>query len=113
MIHPIAGQGLNMGLRDVAALAEAIVDAARLGLDPAGPDVLERYQRWRRFDTMAMGVATDGLNRLFSNHSDALRLVRDIGLGVVDRLPALKQVFIREAAGIVGEVPKLLRGEAL
>jgi len=113
MIHPIAGQGLNMGLRDVAALAEAIVDAARLGLDPAGSDVLERYQRWRRFDTMAMGVATDGLNRLFSNHSDALRLVRDIGLGMVDRLPALKHVFIREAAGLVGEVPKLLKGEAL
>jgi 2-octaprenyl-6-methoxyphenol hydroxylase len=113
MIHPIAGQGLNMGLRDVAALAEAIVDAARLGLDIAGPDVLDRYQRWRRFDTMAMGVATDGLNRLFSNHSDALRLVRDIGLGLVDRLPALKHVFIRKAAGIVGDVPKLLRGEAL
>jgi 2-octaprenyl-6-methoxyphenol hydroxylase len=113
MIHPIAGQGLNMGLRDVAALAEAIVDAARLGLDPASPDVLERYQRWRRFDTMTMGVATDGLNRLFSNHSDALRLVRDIGLGLVDRLPALKQVFIREAAGLVGDVPKLLKGKAL
>jgi 2-octaprenyl-6-methoxyphenol hydroxylase len=113
MIHPIAGQGLNMGLRDVAALAEAIVDAARLGLDPAGPEVLERYQRWRRFDTMAMGVATDGLNLLFSNHSDALRLVRDVGLGLVDRLPALKRVFIREAAGLVGEVPKLLRGETL
>jgi 2-octaprenyl-6-methoxyphenol hydroxylase len=113
MIHPIAGQGLNMGLRDVAALAEAVVDAARLGLDLASPDVLERYQRWRRFDTMAMGVATDGLNRLFSNHSDALRLVRDIGLGLVDRLPALKHVFIREAAGLVGEVPKLLKGEAL
>jgi len=113
MIHPIAGQGLNMGLRDVAALAEAIVDAARLGLDIAGPDVLDRYQRWRRFDTAAMGVATDGLNRLFSNHSDALRLVRDIGLGLVDRLPALKHVFIREAAGIVGDVPKLLRGETL
>jgi 2-octaprenyl-6-methoxyphenol hydroxylase len=113
MIHPIAGQGLNMGLRDAAALAEAIVDAARLGLDPAGPDVLERYQRWRRFDTMAMGVATDGLNRLFSNHSDALRLVRDIGLGLVDRLPGLKHVFIREAAGLVGDVPRLLKGEAL
>jgi 2-octaprenyl-6-methoxyphenol hydroxylase len=113
MIHPIAGQGLNMGLRDVAALAEAIVDAARLGLGPAGAEVLERYQRWRRFDTMAMGVATDGLNRLFSNHSDALRLVRDVGLGLVDRLPALKHVFIREAAGLVGEVPKLLRGETL
>jgi 2-octaprenyl-6-methoxyphenol hydroxylase len=113
VIHPIAGQGLNMGLRDIAALAEAVVDAARLGLDVGSPNVLERYQRWRRFDTMAMGVATDGLNRLFSNHSDALRLVRDVGLGIVDRLPMLKDVFIREAAGVTGDVPKLLRGEAL
>jgi 2-octaprenyl-6-methoxyphenol hydroxylase len=113
LIHPIAGQGLNMGLKDVAALAEVLVDAARLGLDPGAPDVLERYQRWRRFDTMAMGIATDGLNRLFSNRSDALRLIRDVGLGVVDRLPVLKRLFIREAAGLVGEVPKLMRGEAL
>ena len=113
IIHPIAGQGLNMGLRDVAALAEAVTDAARLGLDIGGPDVLERYQRWRRFDTAMMGVATDGLNRLFSNHSDVLRLTRDIGLGLVERLPALKQMFIREAAGFTGEVPKLLKGEAL
>jgi 2-octaprenyl-6-methoxyphenol hydroxylase len=113
VIHPIAGQGLNLGLRDVAALAEAVVDAARLGLDPGGPEVLERYQRWRRFDTLSMGVATDGLNRLFSNRSDALRLVRDVGLGLVDRVPALKGFFIREAAGLTGEVPKLLRGEAL
>jgi len=113
LIHPIAGQGLNMGLKDVAALAEVIVDAARLGLDPGAADVLERYQRWRRFDTMAMGVATDGLNRLFSNRSDLLRFVRDVGLGLVDRLPGLKRLFIREAAGLVGEVPKLLRGEAL
>ena len=113
VIHPIAGQGLNMGLRDVAALAEAIVDAARLGLDVGGADVLERYQRWRRFDTMAMGVATDGLNRLFSNEFDVLRLMRDVGLGLVDRMPALKSFFIREAAGVTGEVPKLLRGEAL
>jgi len=113
VIHPIAGQGLNLGLRDVAALAETIADAARLGLDPGGPDVLERYQRWRRFDTMAMGVATDGLNRLFSNRSDALRLVRDVGLGLVDRAPALKRLFIREAAGLTGDVPKLLRGEVL
>ena len=113
IIHPIAGQGLNMGLRDVAALAEAIADAARLGLDIGAADVLERYQRWRRFDTMTMGVATDGLNRLFSNRSDVLRLMRDIGLGVVERMPALKRVFIREAAGFTGEVPKLLRGEAL
>lgn len=113
VIHPIAGQGLNMGLRDVAALAEAVTDAARLGLDIGAPDVLERYQRWRRFDTMTMGVATDVLNRLFSNKSDALRLVRDLGLGVVERVPALKRVFIREAAGFTGEVPKLLKGEAL
>jgi 2-octaprenyl-6-methoxyphenol hydroxylase len=113
VIHPIAGQGLNMGLRDVAALAEAAVDAARLGLDAGDATVLERYQRWRRFDTMAMGVSTDVLNRLFSNQSDALRLVRDIGLGLVDRLPPLKRMFMREAAGLSGEVPKLLRGEAL
>ena len=113
VIHPIAGQGLNLGLRDVAALAETIVDAARLGLDPGSSAVLDRYQRWRRFDTMAMGVATDSLNRLFSNRSDVLRLVRDIGLGLVDRLPALKGLFIREAAGLTGDVPKLLRGEAL
>lgn len=113
VIHPIAGQGLNLGLRDVAALAEAVVDAARLGLDPGDATVLDRYQRWRRFDTMSMGVATDGLNRLFSNRSDVLRFVRDVGLGMVERAPALKDLFIREAAGFTGDVPKLLRGEAL
>ena len=113
LIHPIAGQGLNMGLRDVAALAEVIADAVRLGLDHGTADVLERYQRWRRFDTMSMGLATDGLNRLFSNRSTALRLVRDIGLGMIDRVPNLKRLFIREAAGLVGEVPRLLRGEPL
>jgi 2-octaprenyl-6-methoxyphenol hydroxylase len=113
VIHPIAGQGLNMGLKDVAALAEVIVDAVRLGLDPGTVDVLERYQRWRRFDTMSMGLATDGLNRLFSNQSATLRFARDIGLGLVDRVPNLKRLFIREAAGLVGDVPKLLRGDAL
>jgi 2-octaprenyl-6-methoxyphenol hydroxylase len=113
VIHPIAGQGLNMGLKDVAALAEVTVDAARLGLDPGAANVLEQYQRWRRFDTMAMGAATDGLNRLFSNRSDVLRLFRDVGLGMVERMPGLKRLFIREAAGLVGEVPKLLRGETL
>lgn len=112
-IHPIAGQGINMGLRDVAALAEAATDAARLGLDIGGPDVLERYQRWRRFDTLAMGVATDGLNRLFGLRSDAVRLARDVGLGLVERLPALKGFFIRDAAGIGGRAPRLLRGETL
>ena len=113
VIHPIAGQGLNMGLKDVAALAEVVVDAARLGLDPGAASVLEQYQRWRRFDTMTMGLATDGLNRLFSNRSDVLRLARDVGLGMVERLPGLKRLFIREAAGLAGQVPKLLRGELL
>ncbi|WP_315836536.1 ubiquinone biosynthesis hydroxylase [Bradyrhizobium prioriisuperbiae] len=113
VIHPIAGQGLNMGLKDIAALAECIVDAARLGTDPGQIDVLERYQRWRRFDTMAMGVATNSLNALFSNHSTLLRSVRDIGLGLVDRLPPLKNAFIRQAAGLSGDVPRLLRGEVL
>jgi len=113
VIHPIAGQGLNMGLKDVAALAETIVDAARLGIDPGQADVLETYQRWRRFDTMAMGVATNSLNLLFSNKSTLLRSVRDIGLGIVDRLPPLKEVFIRQAAGLGGEIPRLLKGETL
>ena len=113
VIHPIAGQGLNMGLKDVAALAEVVVDAARLGMDLGQADVLDRYQRWRRFDTMAMGLATNSLNLLFSNQSNLLRTVRDIGLGLVDRAPPLKNLFIRQAAGLSGEVPRLLKGEAL
>jgi 2-octaprenyl-6-methoxyphenol hydroxylase len=113
LIHPIAGQGLNLGLKDVAALAEAIVDAARLGLDPGSADVLEDYEKARRFDTVAMGAVTDGLNRLFSNDATPLRLVRDLGLGLVDRMPGLKRFFIREAAGVAGAPPRLLRGEAL
>jgi 2-octaprenyl-6-methoxyphenol hydroxylase len=111
VIHPLAGQGLNMGLRDVAALAECIADNARLGLDPGAPEVLSRYQRWRRADTVAMGLATDGLNRLFSNESTPLKYLRDLGLGLVDRAPSLKKFFAREAAGLTGDVPKLLRGE--
>lgn len=113
VVHPIAGQGLNLGLRDVAALAECIVEAARLGLDVGAPETLARYERWRRFDTAAMGFTTDALNRLFSNRSDALKLLRDVGLGLVERAPRLKQFFAAEAAGAVGKVPKLLRGEAL
>jgi 2-octaprenyl-6-methoxyphenol hydroxylase len=111
VIHPLAGQGLNMGLRDVAALAECIADHARLGLDPGAPEVLSRYQRWRRPDTVAMGFATDSLNRLFSNESTALKYLRDLGLGLVDRTPGAKKFFAREAAGLTGDVPKLLRGE--
>jgi 2-octaprenyl-6-methoxyphenol hydroxylase len=113
VIHPIAGQGLNLGLKDAAALAEAVVDAVRLGLDPGGDEVLRVYERARRFDTVAMGVVTDGLNRLFSNDALPLRLLRDLGLGLVDRLPALKRFFIREAAGLAGAGPRLLRGEGL
>jgi 2-octaprenyl-6-methoxyphenol hydroxylase len=113
VIHPIAGQGLNLGLKDVAALAEVVVDAARLGIDVGQADVLDRYQRWRRFDTMAMGLATNSLNLLFSNQSTLLRAVRDIGLGLVDRMPPLKGLFIRQAAGLAGDVPRLLKGEAL
>jgi 2-octaprenyl-6-methoxyphenol hydroxylase len=112
-MHPIAGQGLNMGLRDVAALAEAVVDAARLGLDIGSDDVLERYQRWRRFDTAQMGVVTDVLNRLFSNDMAPVRTLRSFGLGVVDRLPALKRYFINEAAGISKDRPRLMAGKAI
>ena len=112
-IHPIAGQGLNLGFRDVAALAETVVDAHRLGLDIGAVDVLERYQTWRRFDTWQMGVTTDLLNRLFSNRNPVLRAARGIGLGLVDRMPRLKSRFIGEAAGFGGELPKLMRGEAL
>ena len=112
-IHPIAGQGLNMGFRDVAALAEVIVEARRLGLDPGRIDVLERYQRWRRFDTVEMGVVTDVLNRLFSNDLGPLRALRSFGLGLVDRMTSLKARFIGEAAGVGGSIPRLLRGEAL
>lgn len=113
VIHPIAGQGLNMGLKDVAALAESVVDAARLGVDFGGVDVLERYQRWRRFDTMSMGLATNVLNFMFSNDLPFVRSIRDIGLGLVDRLPPLKGAFIKQAAGLSGEVPRLLKGEAI
>lgn len=112
-IHPIAGQGLNLGFRDVAALTEVVVEAHRLGLDFGAVDVLRRYERWRRFDTWQMGVTTDLINRLFSNDWRPVRAVRDIGLGIVDRLPFLKRGFIGEAAGFGGDLPKLLRGEGI
>ncbi|WP_246696658.1 FAD-dependent monooxygenase [Methylobacterium planeticum] len=113
VIHPLAGQGLNLGLTSAAALAEAVTEALRLGLDPGGPDVLRAYERARRFDTLAMAAATDGLNRLFSNDALPLRLARDLGLGLVDRMPGLKRFFIDEAAGLRGTPPRLMRGEAL
>lgn len=112
-IHPIAGQGLNLGFRDVAALAEVVVEAARLGQDIGTLDVLERYQQWRRFETVQMGITTDVLNRLFSNDLGPVRAIRDLGLGMVDRMPALKTFFMRQAAGLTGATPRLLKGEAL
>ncbi|MGP1355578.1 FAD-dependent monooxygenase [Roseicyclus sp.] len=112
-VHPIAGQGLNLGFRDVAALAEVLTAARRRGEDIARADVLARYQSWRRFDTAAMAVATDAFNRLFSNDNPALRALRDVGMGVVQAVPGLRRRFIREAAGLTGDVPRLLRGRAL
>ncbi len=112
-IHPIAGQGLNLGLRDVGALAEVLASAKRRGEDIAAPDVLARYQQWRRFDTAGLAVVTDTVNRLFSNDNSALRAVRDIGMGAISALPALRRRFIREAAGLTGDLPKLMQGRAL
>jgi 2-octaprenyl-6-methoxyphenol hydroxylase len=113
VIHPIAGLGFNLGLRDVAALAESISDAVKLGLDPGSAGVLETYARWRRFDTVMTAVATDGLTRLFSNDNPGLRAIRDIGLRAAGSLGALKGYFMREAAGETGRLPKLLQGEAV
>jgi len=112
-IHPIAGQGLNMGLRDVAALAEVLVDAQRLGMDLGSVEVLRRYERWRRFDNVLLAAVTDGLTRLFSNDVPPVRVVRDLGLAAVNRIPPAKTFLMRHAMGIVGELPRLIRGEAL
>lgn len=112
-VHPIAGQGLNIGLRDVAALAEVLVEAARIGEDIGSTVVLERYQQWRRFDATVMALGMDTLNRLFSNANPVLRLARDAGLAAVGRLGGLRRVLMREAAGLEGTVPRLLRGQAL
>lgn len=113
VIHPIAGQGLNLGLRDVAALAEVLVDARRLGLDIGDAQVLARYERWRRLDNWMLSAATDSLNRLFSNAIPTVKLARDLGLATVNRLPPLKRLFMRHAMGVMGELPRLVRGEAL
>jgi 2-octaprenyl-6-methoxyphenol hydroxylase len=113
VIHPIAGQGLNLGLRDVAALAELVIDARRLGLDIGDEVLLGRYQRWRRSDALQLATVTDGLNRLFSNAIAPVRLARDLGLAVVNRLPPLKRLLMRDAMGLTGDLPRLLRGEPL
>ncbi|MFG6498846.1 FAD-dependent oxidoreductase [Sulfitobacter sp. 1A13191] len=112
-VHPIAGQGLNAGLRDVAALAEVIADAFRRGEDPGNDAVLARYQEWRRFDNASLALATDSFNRLFSNDNALLRLARDMGMAAINALPGLRRTFIREAAGLTGELPRLMRGKPL
>ncbi len=112
-VHPVAGQGLNLGLRDVAALAEVLTEARRRGEDIGAPDVLARYQQWRRFDSTALALGMDAVNRLFSNDNPLLRLGRDLGLGVVNALPGLKRRFIREAAGLTGDLPRLMRGRPI
>jgi len=112
-VHPIAGQGLNLGFRDVGALSEVLVDAARRGEDIGAGLVLERYQDWRRFDSTALALGMDTVNRLFSNDSAVLRGVRDIGMGLVGAVPSLRRAFIRQAAGVAGVPPKLLRGVGL
>jgi 2-octaprenyl-6-methoxyphenol hydroxylase len=112
-VHPIAGQGLNAGLRDVAALAEVVVAARRRGEDIGQADVLARYAGWRRFDTATLAFATDTFNRLFSNDNPILRLGRDMGLGVVNATPTLRRAFMREAAGLTGDLPRLMTGAQL
>ncbi len=112
-MHPIAGQGLNAGLRDVGALAEVLTLAGRRGEDIGSILVLERYQEWRRFDTASLAMATDVFNKLFSNDNPLLRFGRDIGMGIVGSLPGLRRGFVREAAGLTGDLPKLLQGRAI
>ncbi|MCV3270216.1 FAD-dependent monooxygenase [Roseobacter sinensis] len=112
-IHPIAGQGLNAGIRDIAALADVICDAARRGEDVGAASVLGRYQQWRRFDNASLALATDTFNRLFSNDSSVVRGLRDLGMGLVSSIPALRRGFIREAAGLTGDLPRLLQGKPL
>jgi 2-octaprenyl-6-methoxyphenol hydroxylase len=112
-VHPIAGQGLNLAMRDAAALAEVVIEAARLGLDIGNAEVLARYERWRRFDSAVSTATFDGLNRLFSSDNALVRAMRDVGLSLVDRSPAVKQMLVTEAAGLSGDVPRLLRREAI
>ncbi len=111
VIHPIAGQGWNLGVRDIAALAELFVDAHRLGLDLGSSELLRRYERWRRFDSLTLTTVTDGLNRLFSNEAPPLKLARDIGLAAVNNAPGLKRFFMRHAMGVTGDLPRLVKGE--
>ncbi len=112
-VHPLAGQGLNLAFRDVAALTEVVSEGVRLGFDPGDGQALARYERWRRFNSVVSAATFDGLNRLFASDLTLLRSARELGLGLVDRMPALKRFFVGEAAGLSGELPRLLKGEAV
>ena len=112
-VHPIAGQGLNLGLKDIAALAQVLVEAQRLGEDIGSLAVLERYARWRRFDNVMLAAATDGFTRLFSNDFPPLRLARGLGMSLGGAIAPARRFFMHEAGGATGELPRLLRGEAL
>ena len=108
-MHPIAGQGLNAGLRDIGALIDVIQSAKMRGEDIGSPAVLARYEQWRRFDTTTLAMATDTFNKLFSNDNPVLRTVRDVGMGFINSSPKLRRNFIREAAGLTGDLPSLMR----
>jgi 2-octaprenyl-6-methoxyphenol hydroxylase len=112
-VHPIAGQGVNLAFRDVAALSEIVVDSMRLGLDPGSMEGLGRYEKWRRFDSFVSAATFDGLNKLFSNDAMLVRAARDFGLGLVDRLPGVKRRLVAEAAGLTGDLPRLFKSERL
>ncbi len=112
-VHPLAGQGLNLAFRDVAALVEVIADSVRVGFDAGDAQALSRYERWRRFDSAVSAATFDGINRLFASDATLLRSAREVGLGVVDRIPALKRFFVSEAAGLTGDLPRLLKGEPI
>jgi 2-octaprenyl-6-methoxyphenol hydroxylase len=112
-VHPVAGQGLNMGLRDVGALAQVLVEAARRGEDIGAVDVLGRYEQWRRPEATTLALGMDTVNRLFSNDNPVLRLGRDLGMGLIGSMPALRRGFMRQAAGLTGKVPRLLAGKAI
>jgi 2-octaprenyl-6-methoxyphenol hydroxylase len=110
-IHPIAGQGLNLGLKDVAALSEVLIEAARLGEDLGSSLVLERYAKWRRFDNVSTTAIMDGFVRLFSNDNPLVRAARDVGMGMFNRVPALRRFVMEDAGAATGDLPKLLKGE--
>ena len=112
-VHPIAGQGMNLGLRDVAALTEVLVEALRLGLDIGALDILEGYERWRRFDATGLSLGMDGLNRLFSTASGPMQAIRSLGLDLVGKLPGLKRGFMQAASGTNADAPALLRGQPI